>query len=137
MANWFVSHQLGFFLGGRNFQFQSICNTDLFAHFNTVSSISTAVLNTSTLKESIYFISCLVLCILKGLNMFGESLSPFYSKDSLFFSYPYSTHLVSACDMDLHNFPIDVQNCSLIFGSCKYIKLLTSARELMLSACEG
>ncbi|XP_078347220.1 gamma-aminobutyric acid receptor subunit beta-2-like isoform X2 [Oculina patagonica] len=31
--------------------------------------------------------------------------------------YSRNTHLVSACDMDLHNFPIDIQNCSLTFGS--------------------
>ena len=30
-----------------------------------------------------------------------------------------STHIVASCEMDLYEFPMDVQHCKLTFGSCK------------------
>ena len=55
-------------------------------------------------------------CLIKNLIL-TESQVFYYS----FILFIFSTHLVSACNMDLRNFPIDTQNCSLTFGSCKYI----------------
>ena len=31
-----------------------------------------------------------------------------------------STHIVASCEMDLYEFPMDVQHCKLTFGSCKF-----------------
>lgn len=36
-----------------------------------------------------------------------------------------STHIVASCEMDLIDFPMDVQHCKLTFGSCKFILHLT------------
>lgn len=36
------------------------------------------------------------------------------------FFFPFSTHIIASCEMDLHDFPMDTQQCKLSFGSCEY-----------------
>lgn len=36
------------------------------------------------------------------------------------FVFVRSTHIVASCEMDLYEFPMDVQHCKLTFGSCKF-----------------
>lgn len=73
-----------------------------------------------------------VVSLMVPMKVFGTNFIPKLSNKHLiltesqvfyysFILFIFSTHLVSACNMDLHNFPIDTQNCSLTFGSCKYI----------------
>lgn len=34
--------------------------------------------------------------------------------------------VTAACKMDLRNYPMDKQNCSLLFESCKYFRFVSS-----------
>jgi len=38
----------------------------------------------------------------------------------IIFLFRPSTHIVASCEMDLYEFPMDVQHCKLTFGSCKF-----------------
>lgn len=40
------------------------------------------------------------------------------------FFFPFSTHIIASCEMDLHDFPMDTQQCKLSFGSCEYLFFL-------------
>lgn len=40
------------------------------------------------------------------------------------FFFSFSTHIIASCEMDLHDFPMDTQQCKLSFGSCEYLFFL-------------